>query len=358
LIIALNKIDIIKPEDLPLEDRNLLQNLGIDGTVVPMSTMSEEGVMIVKTTACDKLLEQRVDIKLKGKKVVNILNRLHLATPIPRDDKERPPIERPGLEAIEMEEGEDAEKDLPEWMRGLNNQSRSWKKKYLLENEEWKFDVIPEIMDGKNIADFIDPEIMARLEELEKEEDERELENQQMVDDDDDESSSSSLDEEEKDLVEAIRARKKVIVQNHRVNKGMNRAALPRGSDSTQTTTDQLESHLLEMGVDPSRALERARSRSRSKSAPPSRDARKRARSETQERSKSRSRSRSVSKTPEPGEGFKNVKQKIQAEVIGRKAQRSRNLDAKRGEADRKILDMKPKHLFSGKRKSGSTQRR
>jgi len=310
--------------------------------------------MNVKTTACDKLLEQRVDIKLKGKKVVNVLNRLHLATPMARDDKERLPVDRPGLQAQQMEE-EDPEKDLPEWMRGLNNQSRSWKKKYLLENEEWKFDIIPEIMDGKNIADFIDTEIMARLEELEKEEEEREkeLENQEMMD----EESSSSLDEEEKNLIGAIRARIKVIVQKHRVNKGMNRATLPRGSDLSQTTTNQLESHLMEMGVDPSKAIERARSRSRSKSAP-SREARKRTRSESQTRSQSRSRSRSVSKTPEPGEGFRNVKQKLQAEAIGRKAQRPRNKDAKKGEGDRVILNMKPKHLFSGKRKSGSTQRR
>ena len=31
---------------------------------------------------------------------------------------------------------------------------------YLLANEEWKYDKIPEIVDGKNIADFIDPDIM------------------------------------------------------------------------------------------------------------------------------------------------------------------------------------------------------
>jgi hypothetical protein len=30
-----------------------------------------------------------------------------------------------------------------------------------LANEEWKYDPIPEIIDGKNIADFIDPDIMA-----------------------------------------------------------------------------------------------------------------------------------------------------------------------------------------------------
>ena len=44
---------------------------------------------------------------------------------------------------------------------------------YQLANDDWKYDVIPEIMDGKNISDFIDPEIDELLEQLEREEDER-----------------------------------------------------------------------------------------------------------------------------------------------------------------------------------------
>ena len=39
-------------------------------------------------------------------------------------------------------------------------------------------------------------------------------------------------------------------------------------------------------------------------------------------------------------------------------SQRKMNRNAKKGEADRKILDMKPKHLLSGKRKMGKTDRR
>lgn len=39
-----------------------------------------------------------------------------------------------------------------------------------MEKEEWKYDIVPEIMDGKNIVDFVDKDILTRLEELEKEE--------------------------------------------------------------------------------------------------------------------------------------------------------------------------------------------
>ena len=46
-------------------------------------------------------------------------------------------------------------------------------KRYLLEDAGWRRDIIPEIMDGHNIADFVDPDIDAKLEALEREEDAR-----------------------------------------------------------------------------------------------------------------------------------------------------------------------------------------
>ena len=41
---------------------------------------------------------------------------------------------------------------------------------YILADDSWKYDVIPEIYNGKNVADFIDPDIEAKLEALEREE--------------------------------------------------------------------------------------------------------------------------------------------------------------------------------------------
>ena len=40
--------------------------------------------------ACDKLLAARVEQKLKGSKIQNVINKLHLAQPVARDDRERP----------------------------------------------------------------------------------------------------------------------------------------------------------------------------------------------------------------------------------------------------------------------------
>lgn len=60
-------------------------------TLLSMSTISEEGVMTVKTEACNQLLAQRVEVKMKSKKAKDVMNRLHVAIPTQRDQKERPP---------------------------------------------------------------------------------------------------------------------------------------------------------------------------------------------------------------------------------------------------------------------------
>merc|ERR1711936_493822 len=60
---------------------------------------------------------------------------------------------------IELEQGDEYIVDL--------------KKNYDLP-EDQKYDVIPETWQGHNIADFIDPDIMEKLEALEKEEEARE----------------------------------------------------------------------------------------------------------------------------------------------------------------------------------------
>jgi hypothetical protein len=47
---------------------------------------------------------------------------------------------------------------------------------YILANPSWKLDTIPEIVNGKNIADFVDPDIAEKLEALEREEEKLEAE--------------------------------------------------------------------------------------------------------------------------------------------------------------------------------------
>lgn len=53
--------------------------------------------------------------------------------------------------------------------------------------------------------------------------------------------------------------------------------------------------------------------------------------------------------TPKPGEGFRNVKQRLEAQKLERREQKAWNMDGRRSEADRHHYELKPKHLFSGK---------
>jgi len=92
LFIVANKVDIKKIADLSEEDQELFKQFTDDNVqVIETSTVTEEGIMDVKNQACDALLTQRVEAKMKGKKVVDVINRLHVAVPVKRDDKERPP---------------------------------------------------------------------------------------------------------------------------------------------------------------------------------------------------------------------------------------------------------------------------
>ena len=177
--------------------------------------------------ACDQLLGFRVEAKLKGHKVDSILNRVHVARPKARDNVSRPPVIPPQVlakrnsDGAAMDQADDTnrkmtEKDLMEQNGGAGVYSMDWRKNYLLENDEWKYDIMPEIIDGHNVADFIDKDILAKLEELEREEEELEAEYER--------EKSMKMEEvdpltpeQRKDLGK-IRMKKKLIIANSRVS--------------------------------------------------------------------------------------------------------------------------------------------
>lgn len=388
LIVVCNKIDLQPLEGLPEDDANLIAEMKVeaaktmmgqygklgedDGALLSMSALKEEGVNAVKNVACERLLEQRVEMKMKSKKINDCLNRIHVAMPKTRDGKERLPcIPQAVLDAkarvAAAKESRKLERDLEDENGGAGVYSASLKKRYLLADESWKEDVIPEILDGHNVADFIDSDIMQRLEELEREEGLR----MAADGDEDDEMEEAGLTPEENEALAAIRKKKRMLVEEHRIKKSTadSRPVVPRKFDKDrQFTTDRMGRHLSNLGLDPSAAIERARSRSVSQRG------RKRERSNGMEenvdamdvdqpnkRRRMLSRSRSTTRPPGevmPGEGYKDSSQKLKAVKLGKKASKKRNKDARKGEGDRVILNMKPKHLFSGKRSTGKTDRR
>jgi nucleolar GTP-binding protein len=385
LVLVVNKCDIMTVEEAPEATQALLRKAAETSQVICMSNHSEEGLSDVKTSACDKLLEARVDQKLRGKKVDTVLNRLHLAKPAPRDSKARPP-QIPAAAAAPRQTGRKLERDIEAANGGPGKYNFDMQSHWDLSNPEWKTDHVPEIMDGKNIADFIDPDILERLEELEREEEL--LDAREEVED-----TTDDLDDEEQSLLSAIRERKKMIRQDARINKSRNTTAIPDGKKTTAhpKRADELSAHLRGRGLraeDADAIADRVRSRSKERPGRErSREERKRKRSMSIEngggggagdadgmdvdgagamappRSRSRStsrlggpggrpRSESISRgrslTPAPGEGYKDAAEKELAIKKADRQQRKRNKNAKMGEGDRHVPDLMPKHLYRG----------
>lgn len=388
LIIVCNKTDLQPLDGISEEDMKLVMEMKAEAmktvmgqggeptdeesVLLTMSTLTEEGVIAVKNAACERLLNQRVELKMKSKKLNDCLNRFHVAIPKPRDQKERPAcIPQAVLEAKARKAEQAAEKEKRKLERDLENEnggagvySANLRKHYVLANDEWKEDVMPEIMDGHNVYDFIDPDILQRLEELEREEGLQ----QEHEADDDFEMDGAELTPEEQEALAEIRKKKSLLIQQHRMKKSTaeSRPTVPRKFDKErQFTSERMGRQLSSLGLDPSLAINRARSKSRG---------RKRERSpergedvmdvdndQPSKKLRLRSRSRSRSRPPNevvPGEGFKDSAQKVKAVKLAKKSVKKRNKDARRGEADRVIPSLKPKHLFSGKRSIGKTQRR
>lgn len=124
------------------------------------------------------------------------------------------------------------EKDIENENSGARVYSTSLKKQYILENEELKEDDILEIMDGHNVAAFIDPYILQRLEELEREEGLRMVAN----DDEDDEMGEVELKPDEKEVLDAIRKKKKMFIIKHILKKSTvdSRPTVPRKFDKNK----------------------------------------------------------------------------------------------------------------------------
>uniref|UniRef100_A0A8B9ZRF7 Nucleolar GTP-binding protein 1 n=1 Tax=Anas zonorhyncha TaxID=75864 RepID=A0A8B9ZRF7_9AVES len=348
LIIVANKCDVKRIAELPEESQKIFENFEAEGfSVIETSTLTEEGVIQVKTEACDRLLAHRVDTKMKGNKVNEVLNRLHLAMPAKRDDKERLPFIPEGAIArkkrmevdtprrkterdLELEMGDDYILDLQKY----------WD----LMNASEKYDKIPEIWQGHNILDYIDPDIMKKLEELEKEEELREAAGEY-------DSEPESEDEEMmeiRQLAKQIREKKKLKILQSK-EKDTRGPRMPRTAKKVQRKV--LEKEMSDLGLDMTNKDDAHYAR-RSRSV-----TRKRKRDES-ETPTSVARSRSSSRPPRDVSGLRDEKMVKKVKTMAKKAQTKMNRMGRKGEADRHIFDTKPKHLLAGKRKMGKTQRR
>jgi len=391
-MLVINKIDVCRLSDLPPASRELVEEIikTEDVQIVEVSCYSDEGVTDLKTKACDALLAHRVESKLKGNKINSVINRIHVAQPKPRDDIERAPfIPEAVLERKKYDKNDPErkrlERDIEADEGGAGVYNMDMKKNYMLKVDEWKYDVMPEIWEGKNVADFIDPDIEEKLEALEREEEKLQAEGfydseEEMLDSEDEREDAALKNAQEKRMFSQI------------IQKQMkNQSRLPRTAG--MRTLTELTGSLTKAGLDPSRIQERAEILAKIQGEA----RRKRKREEREEaggmevdgdganadeggdgewmdvddeegspgkRAKSNSgavvakNARRLPKTDRQATGLRDKEQVSKAAKLRNLGQRERNRQAKAGDADRAITTKMPKHLFAGKRKMGKTNRR
>jgi nucleolar GTP-binding protein len=203
LVVIANKTDLRKYTDLPEKERKLIEEVAKEHQtyLIQMSNTTGNGVFDVKSKACDILLKYR-EVKNSGNKTKDItgLDKIYIAQPTQiRDNRKRTPnIPQSFLEEkkIKLNEEQNEKFDEEKFLRedNINKLEKKIKnnkfkevieanggtgiyyfplrEEFKLENPEWKYDIWPEFMDGKNVFDFVDKDILKKVEALEKEEEE------------------------------------------------------------------------------------------------------------------------------------------------------------------------------------------
>lgn len=359
VFVVINKIDIMKPQDLDTETKAMLDSMLKSGEVelLQLSCTTTEGVTEVKNAACERLIADRVAQKLKagtnssgsiGGRLGDVLTRIHVAQPLGGILRE--PYIPDAVKNLRKFSKDDPDRrrlarDIEEENGGAGVYNINLKDQYKLDNEEWKYDRVPEVFDGKNVYDFIDPDIETKLAALEEEEEK--LEAKGYYDSDDDVEDADEADIRMK--ADLIREKREEIRNEARMRKSLkNRALIPRRSQPKKLSA--MEDSLDKLGFDTTTISARARSRSRGRSA-------LRSRTETEDamdvdtpvsivdalRAKSRARSQSNRRD----DGVTNEAARSKAERLNKLGQKKMNRMARQGEADRHTTAALPKHLVS-----------
>jgi len=365
LIVVSNKMDVVKRSEFNEEKEGVFKEIEkeVGQDILEMSTVTEEGVMDVKTKACDLLLQHRVEIKYRSKKVDTILNRLHVAEPVARDNKERPAFipeaalkrQKQKLEQ-KMEDDDDMETAVPKRktereieLEEGDDYVLDLQKNYDLANPDQKYDVIPETWQGHNVADFIDPDIMEKLEKLEAEEEARERAGFY----DSEESEVDESYEEIKELAGKIRRKKGEMKADQWIDR-TKKPTLTRTSvaKKRERSVSRLKKEFETLGVTGLASKEEEAHFNRARSV---------SRNKPKRQKLSDDPHRSASVVPRNQSGIRDPDGSKRAKLQElRKKQDKKNFArmGKAGESDRRILEKKPKHLFCGKRGIGKNDRR
>lgn len=359
VFVVINKIDVTRPEDLDEETQAQFQELlkPDDVELLQLSCTTTEGVTEVKNTACDRLIADRVAHKLKAGtnssgtpsgRLGDVLSRIHVAQPM--GGAQREVFIPDAVKELRKYDKDDPERrvlarDIEADNGGPGVYNVDLKDKYMLANDEWKHDKIPEVWNGKNVYDFVDPDIEEKLAALEEEEEKLEAEGYY-------DSDESVEDADEADIrmkAELIREKRQLIRNASKMKKSLkNRALIPRSAKAKKLS--EMESHLDSAGYDTTPATSRVREQSRGRSAARSEvdtgdamDVDTNPREEALQRAKSRPRSQASTNRRE--DGVTTMTSRSKADKLAKLGQKKMNRMARQGEADRHTNASLPKHL-------------
>jgi nucleolar GTP-binding protein len=360
VFVVINKIDVMRPEDLDPETKATLDSILKPGDVelLQLSCTTTEGVTEVKNAACERLIADRVAQKLKagsnssgtiGGRLGDVLTRIHVAQPLGGIVRE--PYIPDAVKALKKFDRDDPDrprlaKEIEEAEGGAGVFNVDLKGRYLLDDEAWKHDKVPEVFNGKNVYDFIDPDIEAKLAALEEEEEKLEAEGHY-------ESDESIEDADEADVrmkAELIREKRQLIRNEAKMRKSLkNRAVIPRSA--LRKKLSSMEDHLDKLGYDTTSISARARSQSRGRVPLRSRTGTEDAMdvdtpSNAGDALRAKSRGRSQSNRREDGiTGVTSLTARSKADRLAKLGQKKMNRMARQGEADRHVPVTMPKHL-------------
>ncbi|KIW05827.1 uncharacterized protein PV09_03033 [Verruconis gallopava] len=375
--IVVNKTDLLAPEVLQeIIDTKLHEILKTgEAELLKISCAHEINVMAARNAACDRLIAVRNSEKLKAGtnsageptgRLGDLLRRIHVAQPLGGVTRE-PDIPEAAKNRVKYDKNDPnrrrLERDIEEENGGAGVYSIDLKKNYILEDEAWKYDHVPEVFNGMNVYDFIDPDIEAKLKALEEEEEKLEAEGYY-------DESEEITDDEEQEIrykAELIREKRQLIRNEARMRKSSmkNKALIPRSAKAKKLS--ELERSLQDAGHDTTSISARAGSQSRGRSSVRGRsegladdgDAMDIDATPKERLKRALSRPRSVSVAGNRRlDGVTNEVARNKAERLAKLGQQRMNRMARQGEADRHTTASIPKHLFTGKRGLGSTRSR
>ena len=358
--LVINKIDVRRPEDLEPEYQQEIDAIMKSGDVevLQVSCTTTEGVTNVKNAACDKLLAERVARKLKsgtnnagtpGGRLGDVLARIHVAQPMGGVQRETfIPDAIKSLKKYDKDDPErkKLERDIEEENGGAGVYNIDLKKTYDLADDEWKHDKIPEVWNGKNIYDFVDPDIENKLATLEEEEEKLQADGYY----DSDDSVEDAEDADTRMKADLIREKRTIMRNDAKMRKSLkNRAVIPRSAKSKKLS--QMEAALDSAGYDVDAASTRARSQSQPRGRTATRDEPDDdamdidSADPRQAIAKAKGRARSQANTNRLVDGVADTTQRTKAERLAKLGQKKMNRMARQGEADRHQTVSLPKHL-------------